>query len=211
MTAGSRTRLFFQEMPSPRGAVPSSLPQSSLSWLSFSYNSESCRLLCSSGATYQGSRGNWEEAKYRLSPVPCEDGGSVRPICGPKRKEYEQGMAPVKLSWGYFGCGLSPVSESAGISAALWGARWSPETAGQRITAILYHQMTLQGELVKAEIHILSLKLTRTIVWYQSSCNSRRNSIVYLSCLLFPFTSSFLLECKEKWKLLTENQMTKLL
>lgn len=120
-------------------------------------------------------------------------------------------MASVKLSWGYFGCGRSPVSESGRISAALWGARWSFGTAGQRITDILCHQMTLKGELVKGKIHILSLKLTRTIVWCQSSSNSRRNSVFHLSCLLFPFTSSFLLECKEKWKLLTENQMMKLL
>ena len=167
--------------------------------------------LCSSWATYQRSRENWEEAKYHLSPVPYKGGTSVWPIRGPKRKEYEQGMAPVKLTLGYFGCGRSPVSESGGISVAVWGARWSFGTAGQRITAILYHHMTLKGELVKEKIHSLNLRLTKTVVWCQSSSNSRRNSIVYLSCLLFPFTSSFLLECKEKWKLLTENQMMKLL
>lgn len=49
----------------------------------------------------------------------------------------------------------------------------------------------LKGDLVKGKIYILNLRLKRTIVWYQSSLNSRRNnSLFILFAISFHFLAS---------------------
>lgn len=99
-------------------------------------------------------------------------------------------MAPVKLRWGYFVCGRSPVSESGSMRCQVkfWNSR--TENYSYFVSSSDTKRRTSERENTYFEFKAHQSQFdTRAAL-------SRRNSIVYLSCLLFPFTSSFLLERK---------------
>lgn len=56
-------------------------------------------------------------------------------MCAPK--EYEWDVVPVKISWGYLGCGRSPVSESGRISAAAEGEVLEKHDRGEQLFCII--------------------------------------------------------------------------
>lgn len=56
-------------------------------------------------------------------------------MCAPK--EYEWDVVPVKIRWGYLGCGRSPVSESGRISAAAEGEVLEKHDRGEQLFCII--------------------------------------------------------------------------